>query len=90
MVRLSVIKLINTEDSAHEQEKIYSAEFDFYPAYQDGQIIYLEHVTSFAEPERMKLTAFKIIDVVHMIRKYTTRSNNKTHASLELYVREIE
>lgn len=84
MVHLSVIELINTEGTEHEEERIFGGDLDYYPSYKEGDTLSLEDSTR--EESRLRHTHYTIVHVHHFLR---TTTRGVTFASLDIYVRKV-
>lgn len=91
MVHLSVIQLIKTDGSEHEEERIYGAELAFYPPYKAGDTLFLQHITPYLEMDKLRLSQFIVVDVHHSLRTIEkTFLGSTTYASMDVYVRKID
>lgn len=91
MVHLSVIQLINTEGTEHEEERIFGADLDVYPSYKEGDTLFLRHLTPYLNEDKLRLTQFVVVDVHHSLSQVSkTLLSGKTQVSMEVYVRIID
>lgn len=91
MVHISVIQLLKTEGTEHEQERIFGADLDVYPSYKEGDTLFLRHQTPYLEVDKLRLTQFVVVDVHHSLSQVSkTLLTGKTHISMEVYVRKVD
>lgn len=83
MIHLSVIQLIKTEGTEHEEERIFGADLDFYPPYREGETLFLK--------DELRLSQFVVVDVHHSLRTISKNLlGSKTHPSVTVYVRKVD
>lgn len=91
-IHVSFIEKINQDETF-----ILTSYLDIYPSYQVGQTLFLQ-ITNHDDGEKsMRLSRFKITDVVHSVRENTDKRSRthenpmgiKTYMGMEVYVRKL-
>jgi hypothetical protein len=93
-VHVHFIELVKTTDTEHVENKILSDLYPFYPSYKDGEQVFLHIIDEDKIDGGLKLTPFRVVDVVHSVRqsqkKYPKSNLYVTYLTLDVYLRKLD